>query len=379
MPESFKQAAEKLNAAGSVLVVLPPLASPDTVAASLGLFNYLKKLDKDAVVVASDGLLNPQVEFLPGYGQVLRELSLVKGFVIDVSTRRTDVAELSYKKEDGRISVYLKPKSGEFTPEDVTFRTAKFPYDAIAVVGADKLESLGGFYARNAELFFETPVVNIDHKGSNTGFGQLNVVNLNASSDSEVVYDLVSEMGRELVDHDASTALLAGMIAETNSFQHGKTTPQSFMKASQLVESGAKQQDIVTQLFRSKSMGFLKLWGRALARLKSEPSGQLAIASVTADDVAKSGASAQDVAAILKEMSTQLAFAKVHVFFRETADGSTEVFCSGPSSLALASALSSYQPASTQPQAMRFTVPLPMAEAEPQVMATIRAEASKLS
>ena len=379
MPEILKPVAEKLMSSGSVLIVLPPSPAPDAIAAALALSGYLKRVEKDSVVVSSDGQLNPRVDFLPGYDKILRELNLSKGFVIDVSTRRAPVAELSYKKENDRLSIYLKPKSGEFTKDDVTFRTSKFPYDAVVTLGVSSLESMGDFYGKFAELFFETPVINLDYRGLNEGFGQLNLVQLNATSVSEIVFDLINEMEKDLIDGEIATSLLAGIIAETNSFQHSRTTPQAFLKASQLVSLGGKQQDIVNRLYKSKSLGFLKLWGRVLARLEHEPESFAVRSAVNRTDVEKTGATSDDIAAVIKEMTQQLSFAKIHVFFRELGQQSTEVYLSAPATLHLRPSFVEYQPEAPQPSALFFTVPMPLAEAERKVMETVRTAAAKLT
>jgi nanoRNase/pAp phosphatase (c-di-AMP/oligoRNAs hydrolase) len=379
MAENFKQVAEKLDTSGSVLIVLPPLPPPDVVAAGLALVGYLKRLDKDAVALSADGKANARVDFLPGYGDILREFNATKGFVINVSTKRAPIGELSYKKEGEKLVIHLKPKSGEFRPEDVTLGASKFPYDAVVTLGTANLEDLGTFYGQNAELFFETPVINIDFKGSNQGYGQFNLIQLNASSISEIVYDLINEMEKDLVDKDVATSLLAGIISETNSFQHSRTTPQAFMKASQLVSMGGDQLGVVNRLYKNKSMGFLKLWGRVLARLKHEPEHTLAYSAVNRADLDKSGAAGEDAAAILKEMAQQLAFAKIFIFFMEIDPKTTEVHVAAPVSINLQSLFFEFQPQSLQPQTVRLTIGMGLVAAQERVLETLRKEAQKLS
>lgn len=379
MPDNFKHVADKLNTAGNVLVVLSPAPTADTVAAGLALSSYLRKMEKDAIVLAADGSLNPRVDFLSGYDQVVRELNVTKSFVIDVSTVRTQISELSYKKEGDNLAVYLKPKSGQFSPEDVSFRESKFPYDLVVTIGVAKLEDLGDFYGKFAELFFETPILNIDFRGVNESFGQFNLVDLNAASQSEIVFDLISEMEKDLIDADTATTLLAGIISETNSFQHSKTTPAAFLKASQLIGMGGRQQDIVNRLYKNKSMGMLKLWGRVLARLKHEPEIFLVSSAVKKTDVEKANATQADVAAILKEMVHELGFAKIHVFFREVDEETTEIYCSSPTSLDLAHVFAENEPDSVRPQHLHFIMHQPLQAAEQSILEKIRTEAKKLA
>ncbi len=379
MPDILKQIAEKINNSSSVLVILPPMPSADSVAASLALSAYLKKMDKDVLVVATDGQLNPRVDFLPSYATIARELDVTKSFVIDVSTKRAGISELTYKKENDKLAIYLKAKNGELTADDVSFRATKFPHDLIITIGVGSLDSLGSFYGKFAEMFFETLIVNIDFRGSNEGYGQFNLVELNASSNSEIVYDLLIEMEKELVDSNVATSLLAGIIAETNSFQHTRTTPQAFLKASQLISLGGDQQEIVTKMYKNKSLGFLKLWGRVLARIVNEPEHLMVYSAANANDVEKSGAVDEDVKAILKEMLLQLSFAKIFIFFREVAEDQTEIYLAAPVVLNLPEVFAHFNPDSTQSHSLHFRMSMPLGQAEQIVLEAVRKEAGKLS
>lgn len=379
MTETLRQAAEKLNSSNNILILLPPTASPDSTAAGLALHAYFKRLEKDVVIVAVDGNLNQRVNFLSGYDEILREFNITKSFVIDISTKKTNISELSYKKETDKLSIYLKPTTGQFLPEDVAFRTSKFPHDAIITIGTAALDGLGDFYSKHAELFFETPIINIDFRGSNQNFGQFNLVNLNASSHSEIAFDLVNEMEKELIDSVVATSLLAGIISETNSFQHSRTTPQAFLKASQLVSLGGNQQDIINKMFKNKSMGFLKLWGRVLARLKHDELSFTVHSAVSKMDLEKSGASDDDTNSILKEMLVQLSFAKVFVFLKELDSHSTEVQIAYPASLNYAKIFSEYSPSNLQPQSIRFIIPKPLTDTESEVLEIVKKEAVKLA
>ena len=64
-----------------------------------------------------------------------------------------------------------------------------------------------------------------------------------------------------------ATALLAGMIAATNSFQSPQVTPQTLELASQLIVRGADRQKVIESLYRTKDIDTLKNWGKVLSRL----------------------------------------------------------------------------------------------------------------
>lgn len=322
----IKQAIERIRLASNILVLLANKPSGDATAASLALQAFLKKLEKSATVVAPLNELNQKFDFLPGFSEIAQSFNFVKNFVIDVSTKKVSVQELSYKKEEDKLSIFLKPTSGQLESSDITFRNSSFPFELIICIGISSLDQLGHFYGNNAELFFETPVINLDYQSGNENYGQINLIRVNATSTSEIVLDLISDYEASMIDEEIATRLLTGIISETNSFQHIKTTPAAFTKASFLVNVGAKQQEIIRQLYKTKSVGFLKLWGRVLARLNHDIVLSLAYSHVTANDLDKASAQKADLDAIIVEMASQLAFAKTFLFLVEESRQSITVY-----------------------------------------------------
>src|SRR5258708_38228777 len=164
----------------------------------------------------------------------------------------------------------------------------------------------------------------MDFRASNKNYGQYNLVTLSATSCSEIVLDLINKFESSLIDENIATQLLTGIIAETNSFQHVRPTPQTFLKASQLVSLGAKQQEIINNLYKTKSLRLLKLWGRVFARLKQDADLSLAYSAINVNDLERSQTGASDFEAIIKEMATQLGFAKIFLFLKEEPSGPTK-------------------------------------------------------
>ena len=313
--EITAQITSKISQAATVLIIVAG-DSGDSLAAGLALQGFLKKLEKETAVLSFTPKLN-KLDFLQGFREAREELDVTKSFVIDVSTKQTQIEELSYKKEVDKLSIFIKPKKGQFEKNDISFRSSNFPFDLLIMIGVDSLDRLGQLYNENTELFFETPILNIDFKATNENFGQYNLVNLTATSNSEIVFDLINHIEATFIDEAIATQLLTGIISETESFQHVRTTPQTFLKASQLVSLGANQQEIISRLYKTKSLWLLKLWGRVLARLQQAPEISLVYSSINQTDLERSQASEEDVQTIIKEMSMQLGFAKLFLFFKE--------------------------------------------------------------
>jgi nanoRNase/pAp phosphatase (c-di-AMP/oligoRNAs hydrolase) len=372
----IQQIISKISEAQSILIITSG-QNGDSLAASLALHAFLKKLEKDAALLSAMPV-SDRFDFLPGADKVLDRIDLNKSFVIDVSTKKSQVAELSYKKETDRLSIFLKPNQGEFAGSDISFRSSNFPYDLVILIGVSSLEQLGEFYSQHAELFFDVPVANIDFRASNENYGQYNLVLLPATSTSEIVLDLINKFESGLIDETIATQLLAGIIAETNSFQHVRTTPQTFLKASQLVSLGAKQQEIISHLYKTKSLGLLKLWGRVLARLNQDNNISLVYSAINQHDMQRSGASISDVDAIIKEMAAQLGFAKIFLFLKEDADQQTTAYCLTMLPVNLLMIFSQFEPKTVSPGTIKFSINQGVAQAEKTAVEILQSEISRL-
>lgn len=296
----FEQIFEQVNKANKVLVALPQTLTADSVASGLALALFLKRLNKE-VTVAASGQLSKTFEFLPEAASIQPALTAGNSFVISLDTKTAPLDELSYESAGDKLNIFLKPKTGQYTPADVSFSQDQSPFQVAIVLDAASLENLGELFEKHADTFFNTPKINIDNKPSNEYFGAINFVDINASSIAEMLSDLFSTYEQQLVDEDIATCLLAGIITKTNSFQHVQTTPKAFLKASELVGLGGRQQEVVKHFYKTKPLPLLRLWGRALARLKMTDHALYSLLSKS--DFEKSEANEEDTVAVLRELA----------------------------------------------------------------------------
>jgi len=163
-------------------------------------------------------------------------------------------------------------------------------HDLIIVLDSGDLK-----YAGVDELVAQTncPIINIDHHFSNPSFGNLNLVMFNKSSACELLYDLFN-VWRVLLDKDIATALLNGMIFDTEVFSNAATHLSTLRAAAQLLNLGARQQQIQTNFLRNKTLGLLKLWGKGFERLTFNPKYKLAFTVLLPTDFTDSGVAASE-------------------------------------------------------------------------------------
>lgn len=314
--EILQQIIDNLNKAKRILIALSQNPNGDALGAGLALFEFLSQLEKEPEIASSAKDFG-SFGFLPKINEIKNALAVSQSFVLSVNTKDVKLDELSYDVKDGQVDIFLKPKGGKFKPQDITFGTARFPYDLIVTLDTPSLEHLGEIYEKNTDLFFETTIVNIDHNPSNDQYGEINLVDLTTTSTSEILAELIENFEDRLIDKNIATSLLTGIIVETNSFQHVKTTPKAFLQASNLIAKGADHQQIVRELYKTKHISLLKLWGRALARLKELKELELAYSLVNEADLSKSGATPEDLLGVMKELVSNLSGRKIILFISE--------------------------------------------------------------
>lgn len=315
-----QQVLEAIKRSNRPLICIPSGASADHYASALGLSHVLKKLEKQPTVVAADGKPAKNIRFISGHDEIQGKLENLRKFVIELDASKTKVDELSYEIKDEKLFVYLTPKKGFWDPKDVRASTSGYRYDLIICIGSPDYESCAHLYSENPDFFYRTPVINIDHSAENEHYGQINVVDLTASACGEVCHDLIESIESALIDEEAATAFLTGMIAKTKSFKSNTVTPKTLQTASKLIAKGAKRDQIVQQLYRTRTVSTLRLWGRALARLKADEEANMIWTMLSQQDFMHAGADEQDLTDVIDELIATSPHADIVVLLYENSE-----------------------------------------------------------
>src|SRR5665213_1644409 len=132
-------------------------------------------------------------------------------------------------------------------------------------------------------------VVNVDHHHDNSQFGNVNLIVAEASSTSEIVRDILGELGVPLTPEIAE-ALYVGLVTDTGRFQYTNTTPKALRLAAELVEAGADIHGVFKHVYETVQFAKLKLLARALERAQLLEDGRLVVSYLLKDDFAAVGA-----------------------------------------------------------------------------------------
>lgn len=319
-----QQTTELLKTAQKILILSHTNPDGDALGSMLALALVLKKIGKEVTAVCAE-VLPENMQFLPSKDILSPDFSGTKDFIIAVNTSKVKVDKLGYKNlpQENKLNIIITPLSGTFKPEDVTFSFGNYKFDLIIVLDSPDLERLGQVYDTNSELFYETPVINIDHHAGNDYFGKVNWVDLTATSTAEILVALIESLAREkpLIDTDVATALLTGIIVDTGSFQNANTTPKSFTVAAQLVAAGARQQEIIKWLFKTKTLSTLKLWGRILANVQDEKPYRFIWSRIARADFAEAQADDSATSGVIDELLKTAPGIDFALLLSEKADG----------------------------------------------------------
>ncbi len=312
-----KHILETIKRSHHPLLCIGQGSGADGHASALGLAQALQKLGKQPVIVSADEHPPKTVCFLKGHETICTSLENLHELVLELDARETRPDELSYEIADGKLRVFIRPKSGAWRAQEASVSTSSFRHDLIIAIGAANLSRLGRLLQSAPDFFHTTPIINIDHAPDNEHFGHYNAVDVTASACGEVCHDLLMAADETLMDAEIATAFLAGMIAKTRSFKNPHVSPKTLQTAQHLMERGADREGAVHHLFRTRSVGTLRLWGRALARLKTHDRHPLVWTLLSQQDFLHAGAGEGDLVDVIDELISTSPSARVVVLIFE--------------------------------------------------------------
>lgn len=144
-------------------------------------------------------------------------------------------------------------------------------------------------------------VVNIDHHPDNTNFGDINLIEVNASAVAEIVYDLLESMDVG-IDRDIAEAVYVGIVTDTGRFQYSNTTARSHRLAADLIDKGISSNEIFKHVFEQVSWQFLQLAALALDRIEVSCNDSYVYSFLTKDDFQKFDAKYDDAEEIINQL-----------------------------------------------------------------------------
>lgn len=263
-----QQAVNEIKNAKRILLLGHKNPDGDQLGSVLALKSALEKLGKSVEVIVSDEIAS-MYQFLPAISKIRSSYKHTDGKILKIDTTKIPVTGMKWQREDDSLNIYLETeKNLKFEFIEIVNGLPK--PDLIIVVDTPDVQKIDKVYDLNTELFYEVPILNIDHHPGNEYFGTINLVDLTATSTAEILVSLFEALGIKIDNPDMATCLLAGILFDTQSFRGQNTTPKSLTVAAQLLAAGGRQQEIIKNFYQTDTVDLLKIWGELVQNLRKD-------------------------------------------------------------------------------------------------------------
>ncbi|WP_234978597.1 DHH family phosphoesterase [Anaerosalibacter sp. Marseille-P3206] len=203
----------------------------------------------------------------------------------------------TFNKNVNIIKVDDIPKDYLFLPNIDLFvePNPKDPIDLFISLDCSDLDRLG----IGKELAIKANrLINIDHHITNENFGDINIVDPFASATGELVYHLIKKIGIE-INKDIATCIYVAISTDTGSFMYDSTTSETHMIAADLISKGINTNNIIVNLYQSRSIERTKLFLKTLNTLEVIFNGKVAFVMLTQDMLKECNANMEDSEGII--------------------------------------------------------------------------------
>lgn len=238
------QIAERLNQATNILVAVSSNPTIDQLAGAIGIALLLNKLNKHATAVFS-GKVPSTLEFLQPDKTLEKTTDSLRDFIISLDKSKAD--KLRYKIEDQMVKIFITPYMTALSDKDLEFSQGDFNVDVVLALGVNEQSDLDQAINAHGRILHDATVIAIS-TGQATTLGSINWNDPAASSLSEMLTQLGLSLKPDILDGQMSTALLTGIVAETNRFSNEKTSSETMQVSAKLMGAGANQQLVASQL-----------------------------------------------------------------------------------------------------------------------------------
>ncbi len=242
-----QQIVETLRGANNVLITVKNSPSVDELTASIALTLILNHMNKHATTVFS-GQVPSTIEFLQPEMAIETTTDSLRDFIIALDKSKAD--KLRYKVENDVVRIFITPYRSSISEEDLEFSQGDFNVDVVVALGVLNKDDFDQAVLEHGRILHDATVIAINNQPVPNEVGALSWQDQQASSVSEMIAGIADLFGQNILDGQIATALMTGIVAETDRFKNQKTTPAVLSISSTLMSAGANQQLIAEELER---------------------------------------------------------------------------------------------------------------------------------
>jgi bifunctional oligoribonuclease and PAP phosphatase NrnA len=243
--EVMQSFTETLESAKNIVIINHRKPDGDAMGACLGLYHYLKKKYDNNVILITPTDYPEFLWWLPGNDTVLNFETNAKK-----ATTLIGKADLVFCVD------FNKPK---------------------------RAEELGELI-----LASKAAKVLVDHHPDPDPVFDFSFHDVEATSSSEIVYDLIKKLGDEnYMDKDVATCIYTGLMTDTDNFRIPNTTSKSHTIAADLIDRGVDNAAIYSNVYETFSESRLRFFGYCIEKMEYLSDLKTGIIAIEREDIYK--------------------------------------------------------------------------------------------
>ena len=210
---------KKVEASKKILINCHRGPDSDSVGSALGLCRVLESMGKEVQIICPNEIPS-DLKFLPGSEKI----------------KRIDYSSFGFKN-----------------------------YDLFLVIDSSNWNLVTG--SRDLNKTNDIPIIVIDHHYSNEGFGEINLIDSNITSTSELLFRIFEDWDYVL-DAESANCLLTGIIGDTGCFMYPGAGEATLKIAAKLINLGADKDKIIYNIYRNITFSEIKIWGKVIENME---------------------------------------------------------------------------------------------------------------
>ena len=246
--DAVSKVAEKIQHATNILIALSKDPNVDEISAAIALAFVLDQQKKHVTAIYSGQTPNA-LEFLRPEETFQKDISSLQDFIIALNKSKAD--HLIYQVEGDYVKILITPYKGQIKKEDLEYSYSDYNVDLVIVFNVNSGSEIDSALSEYGRIMHDAMAINITSSVPGR-FADLEWSDPSKSSVCEMVYDLLGELEIDNTPQEVATALLTGILSATERFSNNRTKPTTMAVASKLMEAGADQQLISSNILKAE-------------------------------------------------------------------------------------------------------------------------------
>ena len=247
--DAVSKVADKIQHATNILIALSKDPNVDEISAAIALAFVLDQQKKHVTAIYSGQTPNA-LEFLRPEETFQKDISGLQDFIIALNKSKAD--HLIYQVEGDYVKILITPYKGQIKKEDLEYSYSDYNVDLVIVFNVNSGSEIDSALSEYGRIMHDAMAINITSSVPGR-FADLEWSDPSKSSVCEMVYDVLGELEIDNTPQEVATALLTGILSATERFSNNRTKPTTMAVASKLMEAGADQQLISSNILKAET------------------------------------------------------------------------------------------------------------------------------